>query len=138
MPAITSWFFRPPMLFSDQNETVARYVLRRRLDACTRALPSSMRRGRTVTAIAFNYGFSSPTHFGPVFRAKNDMTTREYRHESAASPWDLRPSVHRRRCGVGLPVLVRTMNHIGANPIAVALAQFFPVTDHAVRLTHAI
>lgn len=68
-------------LFSDQDETVARYILRRRLEACSRALESSSQRGRTVTAIAFDYGFNSPTHFGRVFRAKYHMTPREYRRE---------------------------------------------------------
>ena len=68
-------------LFSDQDETVARYILRRRLEACSRALLSPSQRGRTVTAIAFDYGFNSPTHFGRVFRAKYGATPREYRRE---------------------------------------------------------
>ena len=72
-------------LFSDQDETVARYVLRRRLEACARALKSEVQRGRTVTAIAFDYGFNSPTHFGRVFRAKYNMTPRDYRHERAGT-----------------------------------------------------
>ena len=66
-------------LFSDQEETVARYILRRRLDACSRALVSCAQRGRTVTAIAFDHGFNSPTHFGRVFRARYNMTPLEYR-----------------------------------------------------------
>ena len=70
-------------LFSDQDETVARYILRRRLEACSRALRSGAQRGRTVTAIAFDYGFNSPTHFGRVFRAKFNVTPREYRREKA-------------------------------------------------------
>ena len=69
-------------LFSDQDETVARYILRRRLDACSRALVSSAQRGRSVTAIAFDHGFNSPTHFGRVFRAKFGTTPREYRRAS--------------------------------------------------------
>jgi AraC family transcriptional regulator, positive regulator of tynA and feaB len=68
-------------LFSDQDETVARYILRRRLEACSKALQSGAQRGRTVTAIAFDYGFNSPTHFGRVFRAKFNVTPREYRRE---------------------------------------------------------
>jgi AraC-like DNA-binding protein len=66
-------------LFSDQDETVSRYILRRRLEACSRALQSGAHRGRTVTAIAFDHGFNSPTHFGRVFRAKFAVTPREYR-----------------------------------------------------------
>jgi AraC-like DNA-binding protein len=70
-------------LFSDQDETVARYILRRRLEACSRALQSGAQRGRTVTAIAFDYGFNSPTHFGRVFRAKYNATPREFRRLKA-------------------------------------------------------
>jgi AraC-like DNA-binding protein len=72
-------------LFSDQDETVARYILRRRLEACSRALQSGSQRGRTVTAIAFDHGFNSPTHFGRVFRAKFNMTPREYRQMRSAA-----------------------------------------------------
>jgi AraC-like DNA-binding protein len=72
-------------LFSDHDETVARYILRRRLEACSRALQSTAQRGRTVTAIAFDYGFNSPTHFGRVFRAKYNATPREYRRDSSSA-----------------------------------------------------
>jgi AraC-like DNA-binding protein len=68
-------------LFSQQNETVARYILRRRLEECSRAMTAASQRGRTVTAIAFDYGFNSPTHFGRVFRARYGMTPREYRQK---------------------------------------------------------
>jgi AraC family transcriptional activator of tynA and feaB len=71
-------------LFSDQEETVARYILRRRLDACSRALVSCAQRGRTVTAIAFDHGFNSPTHFGRVFRARFNMTPLEFRRAQPA------------------------------------------------------
>ena len=72
-------------LFSDQDETVARYILRRRLEACSRALVSAAQRGRTVISIAFDYGFNSPTHFGRVFRAKFGVTPREYRLGNAGT-----------------------------------------------------
>jgi AraC-like DNA-binding protein len=68
-------------LFSDQDETVARYILQRRLDACARALLSDAQRNRTVTAIAFDHGFNSPTHFGRAFRAKFGKTPQEFRRE---------------------------------------------------------
>jgi AraC family transcriptional regulator, positive regulator of tynA and feaB len=72
-------------LSSDQDETVARYILRRRLEACSRALASEAQRGRTVTEIAFDSGFNSPTHFGRVFRARFGLTPREYRRMKAAT-----------------------------------------------------
>jgi AraC-like DNA-binding protein len=69
-------------LFSQESETVARYILRRRLEECSRALTQPAQRGRTVTSIAFDYGFNSPTHFGRVFRARYGVTPREYRRHS--------------------------------------------------------
>lgn len=66
-------------LFSEENETVSRYIQRRRLEACARALACPAQRGRTVTSIAFDFGFNSPTHFGRVFRSRYGVTPREYR-----------------------------------------------------------
>jgi AraC-like DNA-binding protein len=71
-------------LFSHESETVARYILRRRLEECSRALTVASQRGRTVTAIAFDYGFNSPTHFGRVFRTRYGLTPREYRRQEVA------------------------------------------------------
>ncbi len=69
-------------LFSQESETVARYILRRRLEECSRALTIPSQSGRTVTAIAFDYGFNSPTHFGRVFRERFGATPREYRQHN--------------------------------------------------------
>ncbi|MDE2261807.1 MAG: helix-turn-helix domain-containing protein [Gammaproteobacteria bacterium] len=71
-------------LFSDGEETVARYILARRLEGSSQALLADSQRGRTVTAIAFDHGFNSATHFGRVFRAHFGMTPREYRARAAA------------------------------------------------------
>jgi AraC family transcriptional regulator, positive regulator of tynA and feaB len=73
-------------LFSDESETVARYILRRRLEECSRALTIPSQRGRTLTAIAFDYGFNSPTHFGRVFRARYGVTPREFRQQQSTAP----------------------------------------------------
>ena len=71
-------------LFSDGEETVTRYILARRLEASSQALLADSQRGRTVTAIAFDHGFNSATHFGRVFRAHFGMTPREYRAGAAS------------------------------------------------------
>ena len=68
-------------LFSRESETVARYILRRRLEECSRILTLSNHRARTVTSIAFDFGFNSPTHFGRVFRARYGITPREFRRQ---------------------------------------------------------
>jgi AraC family transcriptional activator of tynA and feaB len=63
-------------LFSEEEETVARYILRRRLEECSRALTIASQRGRTVTSIAFDFGFNSPTHFGRVLASTDGTTSR--------------------------------------------------------------
>jgi AraC-like DNA-binding protein len=72
-------------LFAASEETVGRYVLRRRLEGCARALSAAVQSNRTVAAIAFDYGFNSPTHFGRVFRSRFRMTPREYREKHTAA-----------------------------------------------------
>lgn len=69
-------------LFTDEDETVGRFILRRRLEECARALTSPSQRKRTITSIAFDQGFSSATHFGRVFRSRYGMTPREYRNHN--------------------------------------------------------
>jgi AraC-like DNA-binding protein len=69
-------------LFASTDETVGRYVLRRRLEECARALLAAPELGRPVAAIAFDHGFTSPTHFGRVFRQRFGMTPREYREQA--------------------------------------------------------
>jgi AraC-like DNA-binding protein len=71
-------------LFATSEETLGRYMLRRRLEDCARALIAGLQPGRTVTSIAFDYGFNSPTHFGRVFRRKFGVTPREYREAHRA------------------------------------------------------
>ncbi len=66
-------------LFSKEKETIAKFILRRRLEDCARALAAPTSCNRTITSIAFDHGFSSATHFGRVFRARYDLTPREYR-----------------------------------------------------------
>ncbi len=72
-------------LFTESDETVGRYLLRRRLEESARALASAVQLGRTVAEIAFDHGFNSPTHFGRAFRCRFGMTPREYRECQAAA-----------------------------------------------------
>jgi AraC-like DNA-binding protein len=74
---ISSRYLR--MLFSGKEESVSRYILRRRLEECARQLSNAMWRGRTLTEIAFAYGFNSSAHFTRAFRAEYGMTPSEYR-----------------------------------------------------------
>ena len=67
-----------------ENETLARYILRRRLEECARELTAPQRR-RSITEIAFLYGFKSATHFGRAFRDRYGVSPGKYPHETALS-----------------------------------------------------
>jgi AraC-like DNA-binding protein len=70
-------------LFSDNNESIARYILRRRLEECHRNLTDCMQVGRSVTHIAFEHGFNSLPHFSRVFRHHFGITPSEVRQQAA-------------------------------------------------------
>jgi AraC-like DNA-binding protein len=68
-----------------ENETLARYILRRRLEECARALAAPQQR-RSVTEIAFLYGFKSATHFGRAFRDRYGVTPGKYALSATTAP----------------------------------------------------
>jgi AraC family transcriptional regulator, positive regulator of tynA and feaB len=64
-------------LFSSKGETVGHYILRRRLQECYRALTDRMQAHRSITTIAFSYGFNSLPHFCRKFREAYGLTPRD-------------------------------------------------------------
>jgi AraC-like DNA-binding protein len=66
-------------LMSADGECPSAYILRRRLEECARQLARDPFRRRTVTDIAFSWGFNSTAHFARVFKAKYGLTPSEYR-----------------------------------------------------------
>jgi AraC family transcriptional activator of tynA and feaB len=54
------------MLFSERGMTVSDYIWRARLQHCRQELEAHA--GKTITDIAFSWGFSSSSHFSRVFR----------------------------------------------------------------------
>ena len=54
------------MLFSDKGMTVSDYIWRARLQHCRQELETQA--GKTITDVAFSWGFSSSSHFSRVFR----------------------------------------------------------------------
>jgi AraC family transcriptional regulator, positive regulator of tynA and feaB len=72
-------------LFEADGETVGAYILRRRLEECARAMSDASQRSRTVTEIAFLYGFNNASHFGRVFRERYKSTPSDYRRRATAA-----------------------------------------------------
>ena len=54
------------MVFSERGMTVSDYIWRARLQHCRQELETHA--GKTITDVAFSWGFSSSSHFSRVFR----------------------------------------------------------------------
>ncbi len=67
-------------LFTDTEETVSRYIWRRRLEKCAADLRNPMLQARSVTEIAFCWGFNDAGHFSRQFRTHFGLPPREYRY----------------------------------------------------------
>jgi AraC-like DNA-binding protein len=54
------------MLFSERGTTISDYIRQARLQNCRQELETQA--GKTITDVAFSWGFSSSSHFSRVFR----------------------------------------------------------------------
>ena len=86
-------------LFASEGETVARYILRRRLEESIRALTSMPAQQRTLTEIALDLGFGSVTHFGRAFRRFYGVTPSEYRRGARQPLTDALGAIARQQPG---------------------------------------
>jgi AraC-like DNA-binding protein len=66
-------------LFSDEKLGPSDYIRVRRLEHCRRALLDPNSTTRTITEIAFCYGFNDSAHFSSAFREVYGKSPREYR-----------------------------------------------------------
>jgi len=69
-------------LFAEEDCTVSRYIRRKRLDGCKRQLADPAWLNRSITEIAFNWGFNSSAHFARVFKEEYGINAREYRKQA--------------------------------------------------------
>lgn len=71
-------------LFDAESETLARYIRRRRLEECARIFANPLQSARSISWVAFEYGFSNIAHFSKSFREQYGRSPSEYRQSAAA------------------------------------------------------
>lgn len=58
------------MSFAEESTTITGYIWQERLEKCLRELEFGQKSGKTVTDIAFSWGFSSSSHFTHLFKRR--------------------------------------------------------------------
>lgn len=66
-------------VFQEEGTTISQYIWRRRLEACRRDLDNPGCADKSITDIAYSWGFSSSTHFSRSFKAAFDVSPRLHR-----------------------------------------------------------
>ena len=69
-------------LFTQTDSTVAQWVRDRRIDLCRRDLADPAMASSPVAAIAARRGFTSPSHFGQLFKQATGQTPAGYRRDA--------------------------------------------------------
>ena len=72
-------------LLSEQDLSLHRLILSRRLSRCRVAFEDPNQISRTIAEIAQGWGFSDMTHFGRCFKAAYGVSPREYQKAAAQS-----------------------------------------------------
>jgi AraC-like DNA-binding protein len=69
-------------LFDPEGTTVLQYVIKERLVRCHRELSNPVMARRTITDIAFSWGFQNSTHFSRRFKDEFGLSPHEFRNEA--------------------------------------------------------
>jgi AraC family transcriptional activator of tynA and feaB len=69
-------------LFNDEGGSLMRYVWKRRLEKCRKDLLSEAGKGRSISEIAFRWGFNDLSHFSRSFRQTHGCAPRDYRRKN--------------------------------------------------------
>ncbi len=67
-------------LFEPEGLTVSQYIIQQRLIRCRRELANPLMFKRTITDIAFSWGFHNATHFSRRFKQEFGLSPYEFRH----------------------------------------------------------
>jgi len=71
------------MLFAREKTSVGRYLWDRRFEKCRAALADRLQAHRTVSEIAFGWGFNDMSHFSRAFKERFGVSPKEYRSSGA-------------------------------------------------------
>lgn len=58
------------MCFADQGLSITEFIWTERLDQCRRELEQDIQSGRTLTEVAFSWGFNSSSHFSRLYKKR--------------------------------------------------------------------
>jgi AraC-like DNA-binding protein len=72
------------LLFARDDDCISSYIRRERLRGCLHDLQDAGYADKSITDIAYSWGFNSAAHFSSSFKKAYGLTAREYRHSSAA------------------------------------------------------
>ncbi len=67
-------------LLAERSTSITRLIRTRRLERCRMALQDPLQRHRTISEIAYGWGFSDMTHFGKGFKVMFNVSPRDYRN----------------------------------------------------------
>ena len=80
-------------LFLATGTTLSEHIRSRRLRGCRADLADPRMRDRTITEIAFFWGFSDSAHFSHSFRKEFGMSARAFRSRALAGGWSVEECV---------------------------------------------
>jgi AraC-like DNA-binding protein len=75
-------------LFSNSGGTLGDAIRERRLEQCRNDLTNPSLTRKTITEIAFSWGFSDSAHFSRSFRKQFGVCPRAFRAQVAAKAWN--------------------------------------------------
>ncbi|MDR7039726.1 AraC-like DNA-binding protein [Methylobacterium sp. BE186] len=72
-------------VLAEESTSIVQLIQARRLARCQQALEDPLQMGRTVSEIAYGWGFSDMTHFGRRFRSAYGVLPSEHRRRARAA-----------------------------------------------------
>lgn len=69
-------------LFAESGTSVARYIWQARIERCRHALSDPFQAHRSISEIAYSWGFNDLSHFSKMFRESAGTSAREFRRSA--------------------------------------------------------